>query len=81
MYFQYMFLVKLIKFLLPKFFFSKLSLMRVFFKGAEDGDINNSADDQVDGVKGQGEDTESSDGKDVIRNKNVSPNLQRILEG
>lgn len=55
--------------------------MAVFFKGAEDGDINNSADDQVDGVKGQGEDTESSDGKDGIRNKNVSPNLQRILEG
>lgn len=55
--------------------------MRVFLKGAEEGDINNSADDQVDGVKGQGEDTESSDGKDVIRNKNVSPNLQRILEG
>lgn len=49
--------------------------MRVFLKGVEDGDINNSVDDQVDGVKGQGEDTESSDGKDVIRNKNVFLNF------
>lgn len=60
---------------------SKLRKFKKVKEGAEDGDINNSADDQVDGVKGQGEDTESSDGKDVISNKNVSPNLQRILEG
>lgn len=49
--------------------------MCVFFKGVEDGDINNLVDDQVDGVKGQGEDMESSDGKDVICNKNVFLNF------
>lgn len=55
----------------------------VFHKGAEEGDLSNSVDDPADGIKGQVEDgdIESIDGKDGSRSKNMSPGLQRLMDG
>ncbi|XP_055999318.1 protein monoglycylase TTLL8-like isoform X12 [Ostrea edulis] len=51
--------------------------------GAEEGDLSNSVDDPADGIKGQVEDgdIESIDGKDGSRSKNMSPGLQRLMDG
>ncbi|XP_062601355.1 uncharacterized protein LOC134263067, partial [Saccostrea cucullata] len=61
---------------------SKLRKYKKIKEGVEEGDLNNnSTEEPLDGVKGQDGDLESSDGKDDNRSKNVSPSLQRILDG